>query len=128
MGPHMRPLGQVLAILPFFVEGTKEGPFPGPNGSLQLHLVLKIWPPEISIFMQNTREGPTKIAISRDFWLFFNTNVFLYTLAWGITGNNREPPTPPGTQDKAAGNFTFHAKDKGRANKNRDFPRFLSLC
>ena len=40
----------------------KHGLSPEPNRSLQLHLVLKIWPPEVSLFIRTSKEWETKIA------------------------------------------------------------------
>ena len=53
-------------------------------GSLQLLGVLELWPPEVSILMENLRDGPPKIAISRNFWHFSNFDVFLKEEPSGI--------------------------------------------
>ena len=58
---------------------------------------------------------------------FFEVSLFLKRKPRAFAWNKWEPPTPPGTRDMGARSFIFHAKYKGRANKNRDFPRFLSL-
>ena len=54
-----------------------QGASKNPLRSLQLHGVLELWPPEVSILMENLRGGRPKIAISRNFWHFSNFDLFL---------------------------------------------------
>ena len=89
--------------------------------SLQLHGVLELWPPEVSILMENLRDNRPKIAISRDFWHFSNFDVFLKGEPRGIQKPKRDLPTICGTRDMAAGSFNFIRKHEGGPNKNCDF-------
>ena len=84
-------------------------------------MALEIWPPEVSILIENLRDGQPKIAISRDFWHFSNFDVFLKGEPRGIQKPKRDLPTSCGTRDRAAGSFNFIGKHEGGANKNRDF-------
>ena len=93
-------------------------------GSLQLHGVLEIWPPKVSILMENLRDGWPKIAISRDFWHFSNFDVFLKGEPRGIQKPKRDLPNSCATREMAAGSFNFIGKHEGEPNKNRNFLKF----
>ena len=93
-------------------------------GSLQLHGVFELWPPEVSILMENLRDCRPKIAISRNFWHFSNFDVFLKGEPRGIQKPKRNLPNSCGTWDMAAGSFNFIGKHEGGLNKNRDFLKF----
>ena len=58
----------------FFTENAFIERYPraseNPLGSLQLHGVLELWPPEVSILKENLRDGRPKNSISRDFCTF----------------------------------------------------------
>ena len=69
-----------------------QGASKNPLGSLQLHGVLEIWPPEVSILMENPRDGRPKIAISRDFWHFSNFDVFFEGKTQGHPKTQAGPP------------------------------------
>ena len=101
-----------------------QGASKNPLGSLQLHGVLELWPPEVSILMENLKDGRPKIAISRNFWHFSNFDVFVKGKLRGIQKPKRDLPTSCSTQDMAAGSFNFIGKHEGGPNKNRDFLKF----
>ena len=48
--------------LKMLLWGGIQGASKNPLGSLQLHGVLELWPPEVSILMENLRDGRPKIA------------------------------------------------------------------
>ena len=91
------------------------------TGSLQLHGVLNLGPPEVSILMENLRDGRPKIAIYRDFWHFSNFDVFLKGEPRGIQKPKPDLPTSCGTRDMAAESFNFIGKHEGGPNKKSDF-------
>ena len=83
-----------------------------------------IFPPEVSILMENLRDSQPKIAISRDFWHFSNFDVFLNGEPGGIQKPKRDLPNCCSARDMAAGIFNFIGKHEGEPNKNRDFLKF----
>ena len=98
-----------------------KGASKNPLWSLQPHRVLKLWPPEVSILMENLRDGRPKIGISRDFWHFSNFDVLLKGEPRGIQNPKRDLPNSCGTRDMAAGSFNFIGKHEGGPTKNRGF-------
>ena len=102
-----------------------QGASKNPLGSLQLHGVLELWPPEVSILMENLRGGRPKIAISRNCWHFSNFDVFLKGEPRGIQKPKREPPKQLCYLRYGRRKFQFHWKTWGRAEqKKRDFLKF----
>ena len=95
-----------------------QGASKNPLGSLQIHVVLELWPPEVSILMKNLRDGWLKIAISRDFWHFSNFDVFLKREPRGIQKpKGGEPPKQLSYLRCGRRKFQFHWKTWGRAEK-----------
>ena len=83
--------------------------------------LLELWPPEVSILMENLRNGRPKIAISRDLWLFSIFDVVLKGEPRGIQKPKRDLPNCCGTRDVAAGSFNFMGLHEGEPNKNRNY-------
>ena len=106
-----------------FCRGT-QGASKNPLGSFQLHGVLELWPPKVSSLLGNKRDGRTKNAISRDFWHFFNFDVFLKGEPRGTQKPKRDLPNRCGTRDMAVESPNFTGKCVGRPNKNHSFLRF----
>ena len=104
-----------------------HGASKNPLGSLQLHGVLELWPPEVSILTQTLQDGRPKIAISRDFWHFFNLDIFLKGEPRGIQKPKRDLPTRCGARVMAATSFNFIGKHEGRPIKKCDFLNFRFL-
>ena len=66
-------------------------------------------------------EGRPKNAISRDFWLFSNFDVFLKGVPRGIQKSKRDLPTSRGTRDMAAQSFHFIGKHEAGPAKKCNF-------
>ena len=80
--------------------------------------------PKFQFYTQNLQDGRPKIAISRDFWHFFNFDVFLKGEPREIQKPKRDLPTSCGIRDMAAGSFNFNRKHEGGPNKKCDFLKF----
>ena len=87
-----------------------HGASKNPLGSLQLHGVLELWPPEVLILTQTLWDGRPKIAISRDFWHFFNFDVFLKGEPRGIQKTQAGPPNWLWYPRYCRQKFQFHWK------------------
>ena len=80
--------------------------------------VLELWPPEVSILMENLRDGR---PISRDIWHFSNFDVFLKGEPRGIQKPKRDLLTSCGTRCMAVRSFNFIGKHEGGLIKICDF-------
>ena len=87
-----------------------QGASKNPLGSLQLHGVLGLWPPEVSILMENLRDCRPKNAISRDFRHFSNFDIFLKGEPRGIQKPQAWPPKQLWCSRYGRQKFHYHWK------------------
>ena len=105
----------------FYWEASKGHPL----GSLQLYGVLELWPSEVSILMENLRDGRPKKRDSPRFLALFHFWCIFEGETQGHPKTQGEPTKQLWYLRYGRRKFQFHWKTWGRAEqKNRNFLKF----